>query len=87
MEAAALGKCTMFGPHAFNFRQTVDVLLKDNGAILVNDKNELLEAMQKCLSDSDYANKIAKSGQQVIRNNQGATQKTIDQIEKVLKNN
>ena len=85
MEAAALGKCTIFGPHAFNFRQTVDALIKDNGAILVNDKNELLEAMQKCLSDSDYANKIAKSGQQVIKNNQGATQKTIENIKEILK--
>ena len=84
MEAAALGKCTMFGPHAFNFKQTVDALLKDNGAILVNDKSELLKAMQKCLSDSDYAQKIAKSGQQVIKNNQGATQKTIEQIAKIF---
>jgi len=41
MEAAALGKCTMFGPHAFNFRQTVDALLCDNGAIMVKDKEEL----------------------------------------------
>ncbi len=84
MEAAALGKCTMFGPHAFNFRQTVEELLKNNGAILVNDKKELLEAMQKCLTDSDYANKIATSGQQVIKNNQGATQKTIEQIKNIL---
>lgn len=84
MEAAALGKCTMFGPHAFNFRQTVDALLKDNGAILVNDKDELLDAMQKCLNDTDYAQRIAKSGQQVIKNNQGATQKTIELIKKIL---
>ncbi len=84
MEAAALGKCTMFGPHAFNFRQTVDVLLKDNGAILVNDKNQLLEAMKKCLNDPANAQKIANNGRQVIKNNQGATQKTIDNIKKIL---
>ncbi len=84
MEAAALGKCTMFGPHTFNFRQAVDALVKDNGAIVVNDKEELLEAMQKCLSNPDYAQKIAKSGQQVIKNNQGATKKTIEQIKKLL---
>ena len=84
MEAAALGKCTIFGPYAFNFRQTVDALIKDNGAILVNDKNELLEAMQKCLSDSDYAKAIAKNGRQVIKNNQGATRKSIEHIEEIL---
>ncbi|MBN1974664.1 MAG: 3-deoxy-D-manno-octulosonic acid transferase [Sedimentisphaerales bacterium] len=84
MEAAALGKCTMFGPHAFNFKQTVDDLLKNNGAILVQDKNELLEAMRKCLSDPTYAQKIAQNGQRVIKNNQGATQKTIENIKKIL---
>ncbi len=79
-EAAALGKCTIFGPHAFNFKQTVDVLLKDNGAIMVKDKQELLQTMQKCLSDFAFAQSIAKNGQEVITKNQGATQKTIDQI-------
>jgi 3-deoxy-D-manno-octulosonic-acid transferase len=84
MEAAALGKCTMFGPHAFNFRQTVEDLLKNDGAVLVRDKQELLEAMKKCLGESDYAQRIAKSGQQVIKNNQAATQKTIENIKKFL---
>ncbi|MFB0553386.1 MAG: 3-deoxy-D-manno-octulosonic acid transferase [Phycisphaerae bacterium] len=79
-EAAALSKCTIFGPYAFNFKQTVDALLADTGAIMVKDKQELLQTMQKCLSDSDFAQSIAKNGQEVIRKNQGATQKTIDQI-------
>jgi 3-deoxy-D-manno-octulosonic-acid transferase len=84
MEAAALGKCTIFGPHAFNFKQTVDALLDDNGAILVNNKEELLGAMTKCLSDSDYAQQIAQNGRKVIIKNQGATKKTVEQIVKLL---
>jgi len=84
MEAAALGKCTIIGPHAFNFKQTVDALLDDNGAILVNNKEELLGAMTKCLSDSDYAQQIAQNGLKVIIKNQGATQKTIAQVARLL---
>jgi 3-deoxy-D-manno-octulosonic-acid transferase len=83
-EAAALGKCTIFGPHAFNFKQTVDALLADIGAIMVKDKQELLQTMQKCLSEPDFAQEIAKNGQEVIRKNQGATAKSIDQITKFL---
>ncbi len=83
-EATALGKCTIFGPHAFNFKQTVDVLLKDNGAIMVKDKQQLLQTMQKCLSEPDFAQSIAKNGQEVIRKNQGATAKSFDQIAKFL---
>jgi 3-deoxy-D-manno-octulosonic-acid transferase len=85
MEAAALGKCTIFGPHAFNFKHAVDDLLKANGAILVKDANELLNAMTKCLTDADYARQIAQNGQQLIIKNQGATARTISNISKMLK--
>lgn len=84
MEAAALGKCTVFGPHAFNFRQTVDSLLAGNGALMVNDGDELLQTMQKCLLEPDYAREIARNGQDDIKRNQGATTKSIEQIEKFL---
>jgi len=84
MEAAALGKCTIFGPHASNFKQTVDVLLKGEGAIMVEDRNQLLETMRKCLTEPDFAKRIAQNGREVIRKNQGATRKTIDQIAKFL---
>ena len=78
MEAAALGKCTLFGPHAFNFRQTVEALLAGGGAIEVKDGDDLLATLRKCLSDPAYAGSIAKSGQEIIRQNQGATAKTME---------
>ena len=84
MEAAALGKCTIFGPHTFNFKQTVDALLADDGAIMVKDERELLDAMRNCLSGKDLARRIAQNGREVIRKNQGATKKTIEQIAEVL---
>ncbi len=86
MEAAALGKCTIFGPHAFNFRQTVSALLADNGAILVNNKDELLQALEKCLTSPAYAEQIARAGREVILKNQGATEKTIREISGLLAN-
>jgi len=84
MEAAALGKCTIFGPHASNFRQTVDALLGGQGAIMVKDKTQLLEVMQKCLREPDFVGQIARNGRDVIKKNQGATRKTIDEIAKLL---
>lgn len=84
MEAAALGKCTIFGPHAFNFRQTVDALLADDGGILVRDRQELLQMMQKCLLEPEFAQSIARNGREVIRRNQGATERSVRQIEKLL---
>ena len=83
-EAAALGKPTLFGPYAFNFKQTVDALLAGEGAVMVKDKHDLLETIQKCLTEPNFAQRIAQNGQDVIRNNQGATEKTMDQIAKFL---
>jgi len=84
MEAAALGKCTLFGPHTFNFRQTVEVLLQGQGALQVADGDELRRTMEKCLSDPAWAEKIAASGQAVIRQNQGATARTMAVLRQVL---
>ncbi len=85
IEAAALGKCTLFGPHTFNFTQTAEALLADHGALLVKDQKELLQTMQKCLLEPDFASEIARNGQEVIRKNQGATAKSIEQIGKFLR--
>ena len=83
-EAAALGKCTIFGPHAFNFTQTVNALLADDGAIMVKDKQQLLQTVIKCLTKPDFIQKIAQNGRNVIKKNQGATKKTIEHIKKLL---
>ena len=85
MEAAAVGKCTIFGPYAFNFKQTVDALLAGGGAIEVNDAEELLKKMKKCLLDTNFAQKIAENGRRIIIKNQGATARTVEQITKLLR--
>jgi 3-deoxy-D-manno-octulosonic-acid transferase len=85
MESAALGKCTIFGPHAFNFKQTIDDLLKNKGAIEVQNSEELTGTIQKCLSNPEYTAEIARNGREIIRKNQGATQRTINHIAQLIK--
>lgn len=84
MEPTALGKCTIFGPHTFNFRQTVDALLNEGGAIQVKDAERLYKMVKKCLTDNDYAQSIGAKGQEIIMKNQGATQKTLEAIKPLL---
>ena len=84
MESTAMGKCTIFGPHTFNFKQTVTALLADNGAIEVGDSDELFTVTQECLSNPDFAKAIAASGQNIIKNNQGATTKSIEAVLKLV---
>jgi 3-deoxy-D-manno-octulosonic-acid transferase len=84
MEAAALNKCTIFGPYAFNFEQTVEALLAGEGAIMVKDKDDLFQATQKCLLEPATAARIANNGQNIIKKNQGATAASIKAISKIL---
>ncbi len=84
MESAAMAKCTIFGPHTFNFNQTVKSLLQAQGAIKVKNEKKLYQTIQKCLNDPQFAAQIAAAGQNVIKQNQGATQKTVNAITKLL---
>ncbi|MCK4957793.1 MAG: 3-deoxy-D-manno-octulosonic acid transferase [Planctomycetes bacterium] len=84
MEPTAMGKCTIFGPHTFNFKQTVDALLAGKGAIEVKDGPELYETIKKCLTDANFAKTTAENGAKVIKQNQGATKQTIEAISALL---
>lgn len=86
MEPAALGKCTLFGPHTFNFKQTVQDLLEVEGAIEVKNPQELLQMTQKCLANPSFSAQIAEKGRDVIRKKQGATQKTVDAVLEFIQN-
>ncbi|MCE5186579.1 MAG: 3-deoxy-D-manno-octulosonic acid transferase [Planctomycetaceae bacterium] len=85
MEPAGLGKCTLFGPHTFNFRQAVEALLSENAAIEVADENALYAQTLRCFIDKDFAAALAEKGRQVIRSNQGATDKTMRAIRDLLR--
>ena len=84
MEPAAMGRCTTFGPHTFNFKQTVDALLEGVGAIEAADAGQLYDITFKCLSNPEFADAVACAGQKVIRQNQGATRKTVDAVVELL---
>jgi 3-deoxy-D-manno-octulosonic-acid transferase len=85
MESTAMGKCTIFGPLTFNFKETVKALLAAKGSIEVADGKELYETLAECLEEPAYARRIADAGQRVIKENQGATEKTINAILDLLK--
>ncbi len=84
MESAALGKCTIVGNYTFNFRQTVDDLKKHNAIVIVNDGSELFEAIKKHLTNERLLRTVGSNAAEAIKNHQGATAKTIEQIKKLL---
>lgn len=84
IESAALAKPTIFGPHTFNFKQTVHALLAEGGAIQVKDTDHLYRTIASFIENPEHAQKIARTGQTVIINNKGATDKTVQAIIDIL---
>ena len=85
MEVVALGKPTLFGPHTFNFKQTVEALLAAQGALEVSDEKALSDNVSRCLTDTEFSETLARNGQQVILDHQGATQKSVRLLGTLLK--
>jgi len=85
IEAAALGRPTIFGPYVDNFRHPAEILVAAGGAIQVKDRKGLSEAVARCLLDSDLASSMGQRARSAIRSSQGATAKTLEHILALLK--
>ncbi|MBN2063754.1 MAG: 3-deoxy-D-manno-octulosonic acid transferase [Sedimentisphaerales bacterium] len=84
MEAAALGKPVIVGPYTENFSQTINALRAGNGIVVVTDAKALKQVIVKLSDDKEYAKGIAVNGRKVIIDHKGATDKTIEQIRKIV---
>ena len=84
MEAAALAKPVIVGPHTENFTETVAALRQGEGIIVVPDGNALTEAVKNLLADPPAAHKLAAKGRAVIIANRGATHRTTKALVELL---
>jgi 3-deoxy-D-manno-octulosonic-acid transferase len=84
IEPAALGKPTVFGPNMQNFTDVVRCFLASDGAVQVQDERELEKAIEMLLADPARREQLGRNAAQVVRENQGAVERTLDMIVKHL---
>lgn len=84
LEAAALGKPTLFGPHLFNFQAISQMLLKSGGSHKVTDIPSLVTAVDYWLKKPDQRALAGESSLRVLQAHQGACQKTLRWIDPYL---
>ncbi|MCP4710597.1 MAG: 3-deoxy-D-manno-octulosonic acid transferase [Planctomycetes bacterium] len=84
IEAAALAKTVVVGPYTDNFIDTVQKLTAANAIEIVLDGTQLTKITQNLLLNPQTAQKMAQNAQQIIQQNQGATQRTVEHIIKLL---
>lgn len=78
IEPAAYGTAVCFGPKTGNFRDVVQMLLGCAGAVVVNNQDELLGFIARCIDEPHYAAKLGAQARGLVKQNLGATKLTVD---------
>src|SRR5688572_11762812 len=85
IEPAALGKAVVFGPNMQNFASIAEAFLRAGGAIQVRDEKSLEQAFSELLKDATRRDQLGKRALQVVKDNKGSIDRTIDMIVEHLK--
>lgn len=84
IEAAYFGKPILFGPHMENFREISDSFLNAYAALQVRSGTELTSRIRELLKDPVSRKWLGRNARKVIRDNQGALQRTVGFVRQYL---
>lgn len=77
IEACAVGKPVLIGPHTWNFAQASELAIASGAAARVQDAAELVQILQELLSHPDRMSEIGHAGQVFVSANRGATERAL----------
>jgi 3-deoxy-D-manno-octulosonic-acid transferase len=80
IEPAALGKAMVFGPNMQNFKAVVGAFLAEQAALQVQDAAGLEQAIAELLGDDRRRCEMGARALEVVRQNLGATGRTVELI-------
>jgi len=80
LEPAAYGLPLCFGPHTWNFREEVAMLLAAGGADVVHDGRELEAFLQRSLADRSWSDSLATAARSLVQANRGAVRRTAERV-------
>ena len=84
IEPSAYGAAVVFGPHTWNFKQTVNDLLGREAAIQVEDAAALEAVVLRLLEEADERARLGMAARAFVRSQQGATERTLDELARVM---
>ncbi len=80
IEPASLGKAIVFGPNMQNFAPIAKAFVDKGAASQVANAAELERAVADLLASPERRQKAGALAQQVVRENEGAIERTVDMI-------
>jgi 3-deoxy-D-manno-octulosonic-acid transferase len=84
IEPSAYGAAVLFGPHTWNFKQTVADLLACDAALQLADAASLEVAVSRLLDDADERRRLGEAARAFVLSQQGATARTLDELQRLI---
>jgi len=84
IEPAALGRPVVFGPHTWNFRDTVELLVGSGGAVQIEGSDELPAVLDELLGSAERRDELGARARHLIRQSKGATERNFEAIRPFL---
>ena len=84
LEASALGKPVVFGPHMFNFTEIAQLTLERDAGRQVQDGAQLLQALVDYLGNPERRDRAGEAGRKLVEENRGALERTMRLLDPVL---
>jgi 3-deoxy-D-manno-octulosonic-acid transferase len=82
LEASLLKKPVLYGSHMQNFKEIARLVRAAHAGLQVKDADDLYQQMRLLLENPDEARRIGDNGYHLLKSNRGATQRTIEEIER-----
>jgi len=84
IEPAGYGVPVIFGPHIWNFRDAARRLIDAGGATMIRTPEEMTIVLKAWLEDPELRLRMGGAARQLVREQQGATERTLDVLDTVL---
>jgi len=77
LEACALGKPVIVGPHTFNFEEATEMAIAEGAAMRAADAGDVLRVADELLSDPKRIQAMSAAGRRFMQAHRGATERTL----------
>lgn len=84
IEPASYGAAVLFGPHTWNFRETVRRLVESRAAREVRDAAELCEAVRELIEQPERRQQLGTAARRLVESQQGASRRIVDALSAYL---
>jgi 3-deoxy-D-manno-octulosonic-acid transferase len=81
IEACAVGKPVIIGPHTYNFAEAAERAVEAGAAVRVASAEELARELRRLLHDPEQRRRMGQAGLEFSRQHQGATGKVMAILE------